>query len=225
MNEVKRLKVFAIIATMVTAIGTIDIAYARSPDFLIAKILIVGGAVIMLDGGFWLFDSLIPKSRDNLQKNLFMLGLGLWWVMMALTNVGSFMKNFSATDFSESNWGWLAGYVVVLVALIFLAFYQVVRWTDPEMKAMLEEILYFSDIETMKRQNIRDYYKRHGASIAREMAEKELSDSHYQKTGEEVPFSLPEVEMAFSGDNTKNKSPKEGAGKKRFRPPFRKKSL
>ncbi len=223
MNESKRLKVFAVIATMVTAIGTVDIAYARSPEFLAAKILIVGGAVIMLDGGFWLFDSMIPKSSDHLQKNLYMLGLGLWWLMMALTNVGSFMKNFSATDFSESNWGWLAGYVVVLVALIFLAFYQVLRWTDPEMKAHLEKLLYFSDIEKGKRQNIKDYYKRHGAAIARQLAEEEIAEMHYQETGEETTIELPEVDIAFSGKNEKPKTSKKvDAGKKRFRL-FRKK--
>lgn len=224
MNKIRRLKVFAVIATIVTAIGTVDIAYARAPEGILAKGLIVVGAVVLLDGGFWLFDSMIPESRSVFQKNLFMLGLGLWWVFMALTNLGSFMKNFSGTGFSESDWGWLAGYVVVLVALIFLAWYQVIRWSDPEMQAKLDEILYFSDIEKQKRQKIQDYYAQHGAAIARKLAEEELANSHYQKTGEKRKYILPEEDAVIS-DNGRRQIPvkKESAGRRQIRRPSRKK--
>ena len=81
------------------------------------------------------------------------------------------------------------------------------------MQAELDKILYFSDIEKQKRQNIHAYYDRHGAAIARELAQKELEDMEYQATGEENTIELPEVPQAFSGNGKSKQSPKGSAGK------------
>ena len=138
-------KFYAVVGTVLSLVYTARFTYSVFGDWWV-----VVAVVVLLDVGFWVFDTILPNVRAESQRNLLFGLMGVWWIIMLCTSFGeginsainaNIMTAAGTINIEKLSLVDVSVFIVSGIGNIGVLAYTAFRFLDPEMQHQLAMVV------------------------------------------------------------------------------------